>query len=308
MKERVRILLKVLKAALKAWWTKDPFKESAVISYYAIFSLPGLLVVIITVVGFFVGQDAINGQISAQFTSTMGADTAEQVQDITAKASASASSICAAILGVVTILLGATGVFAQFQQSLNAIWKVKVDASQSEILTMLKARLLSFGLIMAIAFVLIASLVVSSILAALGSWISGSFSESLLIALEIANSLISLLILSLLFALMFKYFPNTKVEWRQVWIGSVVTAVLFEMGKFCLGLYFGTAEPGSGYGAAGSIILILLWVSYSSMIILLGAEFTYAYAEIHGWNTSADDDASRIGIDVELTEASMQNQ
>ncbi|MBK6291204.1 MAG: YihY/virulence factor BrkB family protein [Ignavibacteria bacterium] len=302
MKEHLRIVLKALKAALKAWWRNDPFKESAAISYYAIFSLPGLLVVIIAVVGYFVGQDAINGQISAQITSTMGADTARQIQDITAKASESANSLWAAVLGVVTIALGATGVFAQFQQSLNTVWKVKADASESEILTMLKARILAFGLIMALAFVLIASLVVSSILAALGSWISGSFSDSLLIALEIANSLISLLVLSLSFALMFKYFPNTKVEWRQVWIGSVVTAVLFEMGKFCLGLYFGTAEPGSGYGAAGSIILILLWVSYSSMIILFGAEFTYAYSEIHGWNTSSDVGASRISIDFEPTD------
>ncbi|KAF0129175.1 MAG: Ribonuclease BN [Bacteroidetes bacterium] len=264
----------------KEWWAKDPFKESAVIAYYAIFSLPGLLVVIITVAGYFLGEEAVNGQLASEITSTMGADTARQIQDIIAKGTESKNSLLATILGVLTILVGATGVFAQFQKSINTIWEVKANESKSGILSLLKARLFSFGLIIAIAFILIASLVISAMLSALGTFIAYYFSESLLIILLIINFILSLSILAVLFAIMFKFFPDVKIKWKHVWIGSFVTALLFEGGKAALGLYFGKVNPGSGYGAAGSIILIMLWVSYSSMIVFYGAEFTHAYAKL----------------------------
>ncbi len=279
MKNQLKNILIVSKTAFKNWWAKDPFKESAAIAYYAIFSLPGLLVVIITVAGYFFGQEAVNGQIASQITSTMGADTAQQIQDIITKGTESKNSLLATLIGVFTILVGATGVFAQFQKLINTIWEVKADESQFGILSFLKARLFSFGLIIAVAFILIASLVVSAMLSALGTWITNCFSESLLIILLVINFILSLSILAVLFALMFKFFPDAKIEWRHVWIGSFVTAILFETGKAALGLYFGKADPGSGYGAAGSIILIMLWVSYSSMLVFYGAEFTHAYAE-----------------------------
>jgi len=217
-------------------------------------------------------------KLAAQISSTMGADTAQQIQDIIAKGTESKNSLWATIIGVITILVGATGVFAQFQKSINTIWEVKADESKSGILSLLKVRLFSFGLIISIAFILIASLVISATLSAFGTWLSNHFSESLLIVLQAVNFILSLSILAVLFALMFKFFPDAKIKWRHVWIGSFVTALLFEIGKFALGLYFGTTDPGSGYGAAGSIILILLWVSYSSMIVFYGAEFTHAYA------------------------------
>jgi len=278
IKTNLKNIYAIAKTAFKKWWSKDPFKESAVIAYYAIFSMPGLLIVIISVAGYFFGQDAVNGQIAAQISSTMGADTAQQIQDIIAKGTESKNSLWATIIGVITILVGATGVFAQFQKSINTIWEVKADESKSGILSLLKVRLFSFGLIISIAFILIASLVISATLSAFGTWLSNHFSESLLIVLQAVNFILSLSILAVLFALMFKFFPDAKVKWRHVWIGSFVTALLFEIGKFALGLYFGTTDPGSGYGAAGSIILILLWVSYSSMIVFYGAEFTHAYA------------------------------
>lgn len=280
MLERFKNFYIVLRTALKQWWAKDPFKESAVIAYYAIFSLPGLLVVIVTIAGYFFGQEAVNGQIAGQISSPMGADTAQQIQDIIAKGTESKNSVWATIIGLFTILIGATGVFVQFQKSLNFIWEVKVDESKSGILSILKARLFSFGLILAIAFILIVSLFVSATLSALSSWFTRHFSESFLIVIQDISFLLSLGILALLFALMFKFFPDAKIKWRHVWVGSFLTAILFESGKFALGLYFGKADPGSGYGAAGSVILILLWVSYSSMIVLYGAEFTHAYAEI----------------------------
>lgn len=280
MKTRLKYFFTALKISSKEWWAKDPFKESAVIAYYAIFSLPGLLVVIVSIAGYFFGKEAVHGQIVSQFTSTMGAETAQQVQDIIVKGNESKNSLWATIIGIVTIIVGATGVFAQFQKSINTIWEVKADESKSGILSLLKARLFSFGFLIAIAFILIVSLVISAIISALGTWIINHFSESLLIVIQTFNFIFSLGILVVLFAFMFKLFPDAKIKWRHVWIGSFVTALLFEIGKSALGLYFGKADPGSGYGAAGSIILIMLWVSYSSMIVFYGAEFTHAYAEL----------------------------
>jgi membrane protein len=279
MKIPVGKIFKILKKALKGWWDKDPFRESAVIAYYAIFALPGLLVVILTTAGYFLGNDAVNNLISAQFTSTMGADTALQVQNIIVQASEAKNSLLATIIGIIVMLVGATGVFAQFQKSLNIIWEVKVDESKNGILSFLRIRLFSFGLIITIAFLLIVSLVISALLSAFGNWLSGYFSETFFVALQVVNFVLSFVILTVLFALMFKFLPDAKIKWKHVWIGSVFTAFLFGIGKFGLGLYFGKLNPEIGYGAAGSIILIMLWVSYSSMIVFFGAEFTRAYAD-----------------------------
>ena len=278
MKIKIRDIGSLLKTAFKEWFSKDPFKESAVIAYYAIFSLPGLLVVIITIAGAVFGQEAVHNHVSAQVSGVFGEDTSVQIQEMIAKASETKNSVLATILGVITILVGATGVFAQFQKSLNIIWEVKADENKSGILQLIKVRLFSFGLIISIAFILIVSLVISTILATLGDWLTGNFSDSFIIIIQALNFIFSLAVLAVLFALMFKFFPDAKVKWRHVWVGSIVTALLFELGKFGLSLYFGKADPATGYGTAGSIILILLWVSYSSMIVFYGAEFTRAFA------------------------------
>ena len=280
MKTHIQKVFTVLKNAIKNWFAKDPFRESAIIAYFAIFSLPGLLVVIITLAGYFFGRGAVNNQVAAQFTSTMRAETANQIQDMIVQASKLKNSVLATIIGIVTILIGATGVFAEFQKSLNIIWEVKLDTTKSGIWKIVKVRLFSFGLIVSIAFLLIVSLIISSLLSAFGNWLASHFSDSFLVVLQVVNFILSLIILAILFALMFKILPDAKIKWKHVWIGSFVTAFLFEIGKFALGLYFGKANPGTGYGAAGSIILILLWVTYSSMIVFLGAEFTHAYAKM----------------------------
>jgi len=279
MKMSFKNIYTILKKALAKWWAKDPFRESAIIAYYAIFALPGLLVVILTSAGYFFGNDAVNNHITAQFTSTMGADTAEQVQNIILQASEAKNSVLATIIGIIIMIVGATAVFAQFQKSLNTIWEVKLDESKYGIWSFVRIRLFSFGLIVTIAFLLIVSLVISALLSALGSWLSGHFSETFFVALLLVNFILSFAILTVLFALMFKFLPDAKIKWKHVWIGSVVTAFLFDIGKFGLGLYFGKLNPGDGYGAASSIILIMLWVSYSSMIVFFGAEFTRAYAD-----------------------------
>src|ERR1035441_4208210 len=171
------------------------------------------------------------------------------------------------MIGIITILVGATGVFVQLQKSFNIIWEVKARPSKSGIWTLLKARLFSFGLVLTIAFLLLVSLVITAILAALSRWMEAYWPAYVMF----------------LFALMFKILPDAKIKWRYVWVGAFLTGLLFEIGKFGLGLYFGEAAPGSRYGTAGSVILVLLWVSYSSMIVFYGAEFTKAYADpYHG--------------------------
>ncbi len=279
MKIPFKNIWSILKIALTEWWAKDPFRESAIIAYYAIFALPGLLVVILTTAGYFFGSDAVNNHITAQFASTMGVDTALQIQNIIVQASEAKNSVWATIIGVIIMIVGATAVFAQLQKSLNTIWEVKIDDSKYGIWSFVRIRLFSFGLIVTIAFLLIVSLVISALLSAFGDWLSGHFSETFFVALQVVNFILSFIFLTVLFALMFKFLPDAKIKWKHVWIGSVVTAFLFGIGKFGLGLYFGKLNPGDGYGAAGSIILIMLWVSYSSMIVFFGAEFTRAFAD-----------------------------
>jgi membrane protein len=268
---------KLLKITFKEWNHKDPFRQSAVIAYYAIFSMPGLLVLIIAITGYFFGKDVVNQSILAQVSSTMGADTAAQIKGMLVKASIAKSTIWGSIIGIVILLAGATGVFIELQKTLNTIWLVKA-VPQKGILLFLKARLFSFGLILAIAFLLLISLVISTALAAMSDWIRADASGLMIIIFNILNFIFSLAIISILFALMFKILPDAKIKWKHVWLGSLVAGILFTIGKTALAFYFSKAEPASVYGAAGSIILILLWVSYSSMIMFFGAEFTAAYA------------------------------
>ncbi len=280
MKKRLLNFWKLIKTAFKQWNAKDPFRESAIIAYYAIFSLPGLLVVIITLAGTFFGREEVTEYLNGQIASAMSEDTAKQIQVVIDKAYDEDQSVVATIIGVITILMGATGVFIQIQKSLNFIWGVKPDTSKFGIVQILKARLFSLGLIISIAFLLLISLVVTTILSALSGYIQRYWPDYLLFMFHIFNFLFSLVVITVLFALMFKFMPDAKVRWRTVWMGAILTSLLFTLGKSALGIYFGQANPGSGYGAAGFIILILLWTSYSSMIVFFGAEFTKAYSDM----------------------------
>jgi membrane protein len=280
MKFKIRDLGKIFKITFKEWNKKDPFRQSAIIAYYSIFSIPGLLVLIITITGYFFSKEAVHQNIFDQVSSTMGADTAEQIKGMLTKAGESQSTIWGSIIGFVILLVGATGVFVELQKTLNEIWQVKVVVKKG-ILPILKARLFSFGLILAIAFLLLISLVVSAALVAMSSWISVDASGFLVIVFNVLNFTLSLVVISILFGLMFKILPDAKIKWEHVWLGSLVTGLLFTIGKTALAFYFGKTDPASVYGAAGSIILILLWVSYSSMIMFFGAEFTATYAKMY---------------------------
>ena len=270
---------RVLKKAFKNWLSRDPFRESSVIAYTAVFSLPGLLVVVVTLSGYFFGNELVSNSLKGTIASIMGLETAEQVQQMILYSMRSKDSGWATMVGTIVLVVGATGVFVQLQKSLNIIWEVEAKKEKSGIWKLIRLRLFSFGLILSVAFLLLISLVITSLLAASGNYIKQHWSDSFVWLFNIIDIMVTMCFITVLFAAMYKILPDAKVKWRYVWLGAFLTTVFFLIGKTLLGFYFGTAEPGSGYGAAGSIILILLWTSYSSMIFFFGAEFTKAYSE-----------------------------
>jgi membrane protein len=260
------------------WNERDPFNNSTIIAFYTIFSLPGLLVIIINIAGYFYDKQEITTQLTGQIQAMIGGDTAKDVESIISKASESKGSVLSSILGISTLLFGATGVFYQLQQMLNKIWDVKPQVKTKHIiLGLIKDRLFSFGLILVVGFLLLVSLVLSATLSMLSTWVSVHLSDSFNILFQVLDIAISLAVVTFLFAAIFKFLPDVKIRWRDVWAGALLTAVLFVAAKFGLGLYFGKSDPGSTYGAAGSIVLIMLWVSYAAIILLFGAEFTRVY-------------------------------
>lgn len=271
----------LLKETFRQWSEREPFNNSIIISYYTIFSLPGLLVIIITVAGYFYDEKKVTTQITSQIEATVGGDTASDVEQIVEKAGETKSSVIASILGVATLLFGATGVFYQLQQILNKMWEVKPKPKQ-KILKLIRDRIFSFGLILVVGFLLLVSLILSAALTAVSDWVSGHISESLQVAFKVLDFVVSLGVVTLLFASIYKFLPDAKISWKDVWIGALMTSVLFVIAKFALGIYFGQSDPGSTYGAAGSIVLIMLWVSYAGLILLFGAEFTQVYANRYG--------------------------
>lgn len=293
MKIKLKGLGTIIKKTFKGWNEDDPFRQSSVIAYYAIFSLPALLVLIINVAGFFFGKERVSEEITKQIGDAMGASTAEQIGSIVTKAGETKAGVISSIIAIATIIFGATGVFVQLQTNLNQIWDVKQKSSQG-FLKMLKNRLFSFGLIVSIGFLLLMSLVISTLLTAFSDYIEGVFPDAIAYLFYALEFTISLLVITVLFMLMFKILPDVKLKWREVIVGSLLTGMLFILGKYGLSFYFGKAEPASVYGAAGSIILILLWSSYSSMIVFFGAEFTKQYAVYHGMKIEPTKDAEKI--------------
>lgn len=277
---KIKHLGKLFKDSFEAWINIDPFRESAIIAYYAIFSIPGLLLLIVTIMGYFFGNETVNNDLIHEISKSMGASTAAQISQILEKANESKATLWGSMVGVIILLIGATGVFVELQKTLNVIWQVKT-VSQKGILPILKARLFSFGLILAIAFLLTISLVISTAIAAMSNCIKVDTSPFMISVFSVINFLLSLAVISFLFALMFKVLPDAEIKWKQVWLGSLITGILFTIGKTALAYYFGKANPASVYGAAGSVILILLWVSYSSIIMFFGAEFTFIYAKTY---------------------------
>lgn len=278
---RVKNLGSLLKNTFNIYKERDPFSNSIIIAWYAIFSLPGLLVIIINLAGYFFGDEAVTNQLSTQIGGLVGGNTAKDIQTMVANASKNEGTVLSSIISVATLIFGATGIFYQLQQILNKMWEVKPKPKQA-VVKLIKDRVFSFGLILVIGFLLLISLVLSAALSAISDWVASHLSETLVVLFKAADIIVSLSIITLLFASIYKFLPDARIRWRDVWVGAFLTSMLFVIAKFALGLYFGNSDPASTYGAAGSVILIMLWVSYAGLILLFGAEFTKVYADTYG--------------------------
>jgi len=270
----------IVKAA-KAWSDDYAPSMGAAISYYTVFSLAPLLVIVIALAGAIFGREAVSGMIVTELGGLIGEQGATFVQTIIASASESDKGLVAGIISFFVLIIGATTVFAELQSALDRIWHVPAAVKPAGIWAMLRARVLSFGLILGLAFLLMASLVVSAVVAAFGSWANATLPGGEWL-LQIVNILVSLGVMTALFAMIFKLMPTTRIEWRDVWVGAFFTALLFNVGKTLIGLYLGKSGMTESFAAAGSLVVLLAWVYYASQIFLLGAEFTKAYAEQHG--------------------------
>lgn len=266
----------ILKAAAMAWIDDFAPSMGAALSYYTLFSLAPLLVIVIAIAGLVFGQDAAQGAIIAQLGGIMGKEGATAVQGLLKAAREPSTGIVASIIGGLLLLLGATAIFAELQSDLDRIWRAPAKNKQSGLWSWLRGRVLSFGLILGLAFMLMVSLVVSAALAASSAWLGGGAAESVIA--NVLNFAASLAIFTVLFAMIYKIMPNVKISWRDVWTGAAVTALLFNVGKSLIGLYLAKSNVASGFGAAGSFVILVAWFYYSAQIFLFGAEYTWVYA------------------------------
>jgi len=264
----------------KAWSKANPWRLSAVVAYYAVLSLPALLVIIINVVGSIWGVDIVQGRLTDEFAAALGPKAAQTIEGIVQDTMNPDKNLISTIIGIATLLFGATGVFYQLKISLNEIWRIE-GSPGFNFGKLVKERAKSFAFILVIGFLLLISFIVTAAIAALNDYLKSLITEAAIYLAYVIDISSSIAIITLMFALMFKFLPDAKIKWRAVWFGAFITAVLFVIGKFLLGLYFGEANPGSTYGAAGTIVLVLLWVSYSCLILFFGAQFTYVYAKAY---------------------------
>lgn len=282
----------VLKRALTGWWNDNVPHLGAALSYYTLFSLAPILVVAIAIGGLVFGAEAVRGEIVGQIQALVGREGALAVQAMLEGAAKPSSSVPATILGIITFFLGATGAFLELQTALNAIWRVKPKASTTFLRALVTDRLISFGLVVGVGFLLLTSLLVSAGLTALHTYMGETFPGGTVLW-EAVNVIVSLAVISILFAMVYKVLPDVELGWSDVWVGGLVTAGLFTMGKLVIGLYLGTSAFASSYGAAGSVIVLLVWVYYSAQIILLGAEFTREYVKEFGRRPPPSEFATR---------------
>ena len=271
----------LIKSSVSAWIDDYAPSMGAALAYYTVFSLAPLLLIVIAVAGVVFGQDAVRGEIVHQLAGLMGEESAAAVQELLKSASSPKEGLISSIVGVVLLLVGATTVFAELQSALDRIWRVPAARKASGLWNLLRTRFLSFGMVLGLGFMMLVSLVVGAALSALGSWYATVFG-GWEVVLYCVNVLVSLAMSTTLFAMIYKFMPRAKIAWSDVWIGAAVTAILFEVGKFLIGVYLGKAGVMSGFGAAGSLVVLIVWVYYSAQIFLLGAEFTWVYARNHG--------------------------
>jgi membrane protein len=304
---KLKDLVKILKETVAEWTEDNVPLLAAALAYYTVFSLAPLLLIAIAIAGAVFGEEAAKGELIGQIQGLVGAQGAEAIQTMIANANKPGSGgTIATITGVVFLLFGASGVFGQLQAALNTIWEVKPKPGKG-IGSFLQARFLSFAMVLVIGFLLLVSLVLSAILAGVSS-VFGKFVPDLVIVGQILNFVISFGVITVLIAAIYKFLPDVKVPWRNLWVGAGVTALLFNIGKFLLGLYLGNSSIGSTYGAAGSFVVVLTWVFYSAQILLFGAEFTQVYSKYRGTPIEPSKHAVRVPKASDRSEMKIQTE
>jgi membrane protein len=253
----------------------------AALAFYTVLSLSPLLLVAVAIAGLAFGEEAARGEIVEQMRGVVGEEGAAVVQQLVARSAATSGKGLMALVGFVVLFFGASGVFVELQAALNTIWQVPGKKTSGGVLGMIRGRLLSFSLVCGLIFLLLASLVVSALLSGMSDRIAG-WMPGMTVLAEVLNFLVTLGILTLLFAMIYQWLPETDLSWSDVWVGAAITAVLFSVGKYLIGLYLGTAAVGSAYGAAGAFVVLLVWIYYSTQILLFGAELTFLYAQRFG--------------------------
>ena len=289
-------MFSLLQETFREWREDGANRLAAALAYYTTFSLAPLLVLVIAIAGLAGGREAAQTQTMAQVEDLLGADGREFIEGMIDSASQPETGLTATFIGAVTLLFGALGVFGELQNSLNTIWEVKPKPAKGwmdGVKRFIVRRLLSFTMVVGIGFLLLASLVVSAVVSALGEYIGNRWPMADF-WLSLINFVISFLVVTFLFAMIFKFLPEIKIAWKDVWLGAAVTSALFSLGKFLIGLYLGRSEVGNTFGAAGSLAILLIWVYYSAQILFFGAEFTQVYANRYGSKIVPDPDMVKI--------------
>jgi membrane protein len=305
------------KINLKEIWTftKEMFSSfsddnvmsrAAALAYYTVFSLAPILVIVITTAGFFFGEEALRGQLFNQLKGLLGAEAADTVQTMVANVSTSGAGTVATVLSIATLIFGATGAFNELKTSLNQIWDVKAKPKNG-IWFMVRERILSFAMVLSLGFLLLVTLVVNAVIAVVTAFFARLLPEAGEFAIHAFNFVVSVGVSTLLFAAIFKGLPDVKIKYSDVWKGALFTSLLFTVGKFLIGLYIGQSDVGGTYGAAGSLVIIMLWVYYSSVILFLGAEFTYVYALRYGTHIMPTANAVHVRLVEEPAGTVMDN-
>jgi membrane protein len=290
----------LVQEAVNAWISDSAPSKGAALAYYATFSIAPLLFIAISVAGLLFGADAVQGAVFAQLADLMGDTGAKAVEEMLANLERPERGVWGTVIGVSLLLIGASTVFAQLQAALDAIWQVPLAPKSSGLWDFIRARLLSFGMVLGMAFLIIVSLLFSTVLAAMGKWWGPFFGESVGYVLDLS---VSFGLLVAVFALIYKYIPRARIRWRDVWVGAAVTAALFTIGKWGIGLYLGKSSIASGFGAFASLVIVMVWVYYSAQIFLLGAEFTWVYARHFGSRKGVPADVEEIPVEPAANES-----
>lgn len=281
MREKLKFFWETIRDTTKEWSASPSMRYSASLAYSAIFAIPGLLIIVIWIAGHFFGEKAIQGEISTQIAGFMGTDVAKSIEEMITNSLIDRDSILMKTIGIISLVFGATALFFQLQRSLNELWEVE-SAPKKAILKFLLDRANSFGMILVLGFLLMITMVLTSVLSYFSVLLARTFGMDMLYFSEIANFALGFLVVMTLFALMFKVLPDAEIQWKSVWTGAFLTTVLFTLGKYLLSLYFREVKPSSVYGTSGTVILIMMWVNYSCALIFFGAIYTKVYTRKKG--------------------------